>query len=298
MKAKTINDLLGREATNNDFYNLKEIVIADGVENIYNQAFNKFRKLKSVILSDSVTSIDEFAFLNRAHLSSVIISKSVQKIGMQSFKGCTSLDSIIVDKDNKIFDSRDNCNAIINTKNKELIIGSNKTIIPDGVKKISRFAFTYCLDITSIRIPASLHVFSINTFYHDVINSIVVDNKNNVFDSRDNCNAIIRTNTKTLIYGCNSSIIPDGVESIGYRAFDGCIGLTSIIIPEGVKSIGEKAFYDCKNLVSIFLPMSLVSIENRAFTNCHKTKVFYIPSGSKEKFDALLPQFKNNLVEV
>ena len=62
MVAKNINDLLGREVTNKDYYNLQEIVIADNVENIFPHAFHKFRKLTSVVLSNSVSKIEPRAF--------------------------------------------------------------------------------------------------------------------------------------------------------------------------------------------------------------------------------------------
>jgi len=75
--------------------------------------------------------------------------------------------------------------------------------------------------------------------------SIVVNSNNSKYDSRNNCNAIIETETNTLVQGCNNSTIPESVTSIGNGAFHGCWRLTSITIPEGVTSIGDSIFYGC-----------------------------------------------------
>ena len=80
---------------------------------------------------------------------------------------------------------------------------------------------------------------------------MVVAEGNTVYDSREQCNAIIDTATNTLIRGCQNTIIPDGVTSIGQQAFDGCKSLTSIVIPDSVTSIEDYAFIGCKSLTSI-----------------------------------------------
>ena len=89
-----------------------------------------------------------------------------------------------------------------------------------------------------------------------------------MYDSRDNCNAIIEKSSNTLIAGCKNSIIPNSVTSIGDRAFLGCSGLTSITIPNSVTSIGDWAFADCNGLTSITIPNSVTSIGGSAFSRC------------------------------
>ena len=74
------------------------------------------------------------------------------------------------------------------------------------------------------------------------LESIIVENGNTVYDSRDNCNAIIETETNTIIMGCKITIIPNSVTSIGSSAFSHCIGLTSVTIPNSVTNIGVSAF--------------------------------------------------------
>ena len=180
-------------------------------------------KIYNIILSDAsgnvndvvyrVTSIGYDAFLNCSGLTSIEIPNSVTSIGYQAFNGCTGLTSVV---------------------------------IGNSVTKIEDYAFRYCTGLTSI----------------------VVDGNNTKYDSRENCNAIIETETNTLIAGCKNTIIPNSVTSIGSGAFDGCSGLTSIEIPNSVTSIGGRAFDGCTGLTSIVIPNSVTSIGREAFSDC------------------------------
>ena len=78
-----------------------------------------------------------------------------------------------------------------------------------------------------------------------------MDPNNPVYDSRDSCNAIILSKTNKLIVGCQNTIIPNTVTSIGKGAFYHCVNLTSINIPNSVTSIGNAAFHLCNRLTSI-----------------------------------------------
>lgn len=166
----------------------------------------------------------------------------------------------------------------------------------DGVKhkvtSIDEYTFGDCSELTSITIPKS--VTSIGECIApdcDKLVSIIVDSENPVYDSRNNSNAIIETETNRLIQGCNTTVIPetvttigqysfsycnlvatisipDSVKSIEKRAFDSCENLTSITIPNSVTSIGNGVFYGCKGLTSITIPDSVTSIEYGAFNSC------------------------------
>lgn len=106
-----------------------------------------------------------------------------------------------------------------------------KIVIEEGVRTISAQSFTGCSNLAFIEVNEG------NTF----------------FDSRDSCDAIIKTMDDTLILGCKSTVVPNGVAAIGDYAFSGCIGLTSIDIPNSVTSIGTSAFYGCSGLTSVTL---------------------------------------------
>ena len=199
--------------------------------------------LISITISNSVKSIGYSAFNYCSKLTSIKIPNSVNSIDSGAFSGCSALTSIIVDENNTIYDSRDNCNAIIETETNTLIYGCNNTVIPDSVTSIGYRAFYYCRGLTSITIPDSVTSIDYRVFENCLgLISIIVDENNSIYDSRNNCNAIIETRTNTLISGCKNTIIPNSVTNISREAFYQCTGLTSIEIPNSVTSIGNYAF--------------------------------------------------------
>ena len=136
----------------------------------------------------------------------------------------------------KVYDSRDNCNAIIETNTRTLIAGCSKTIIPYGVTSIGHYAFSGCSSLESITIPDSVTSIESDAFYY--------------------CDSL------------TNITIPEGVTSIGSNAFYGCSSLTSVTIPESVTRIGRYAFWGCSSLTSITIPESVTSIGDGAFSKC------------------------------
>ena len=264
---------------------------------------------KNTIIPNSVTAIGDGAFEGCNGLTSVTIPNSVTSIGNSVFSGCSGLISILVDNNNVTYDSRDNCNAIIETATNKLVRGCKNSIIPNSVTSIGGGAFDRCSGLTSVTIPNS--VTSIGNFAFEGCNgltsvtipnsvtsigdyafsgcsgltsvtipssvtsigysvfsgliSILVDNNNVTYDSRDNCNAIIETATNKLVIGCKNTIIPNSVTAIGGYAFYNCSELTSVTIPNSVTSIDDGAFECCNGLTSITIPNSVTSIGNNAF---------------------------------
>ena len=151
-----------------------------------------------------------------------------------------------VDSGNSVYDSRNDCNAIIETASNTLIAGCQNTVIPNSVTVIGEGAFAGCSSLTEM----------------------TVDSGNSVYDSRNDCNAIIETGSNTLIAGCQSTVIPNSVTSICDYAFCGCESLTSVNIPNSVTTIGEDAFSGCASLTSVNIPNSVITIGNYAFYGC------------------------------
>ena len=219
-----------------------------GVAGIGAYAFYNCAGLASIAIPTSVTSIGNVAFYGCSGLKSIEIPNSVTSIGNYVFRGCTGLTSIA---------------------------------IPTSVISIGIRAFEECTGLTNIEIPSSVTNIGESAF-HDCtgLTSIVVDENNNVYDSRDNCNAIIETETDTLIQSCKNTTIPYSVKSIGDSAFMGRGGLTGeLIIPNSVTSIGDYAFSSCSGPTGVTIPSSVTSIGWDAFSNCRNLTSVTIGSG-------------------
>jgi hypothetical protein len=187
-----------------------------------------------------VTEIGKGTFLNCSSLTSISIPPSVTEIGDYAISLCSSLTSIT---------------------------------IPESVTKIGDGAFSDCSSLTSISIPPSVRWIGESTFSNcSSLTSITVSKDNKVYDSREDCNAIIHTKSNTLIQGCEKTIIPPSVTKIWKYAFSDCSNLTSITIPESVTTIGDGAFKDCKNLTEVRIPKGC-NVDEWAFKNCPKVRI-------------------------
>ena len=228
-----------------DCSSLISITIPDGVTSIGGDAFSYCYSLTAITIPDGVTSIGSGAFYFCKSLTAITIPEGVTNIKENTFRGCNNLTSVI---------------------------------IPESVTSIGEFACYYCPSLTAITIPKN--VTSIGEFAFSACSSltvITITEENTIYDSRGGCNAIIETASNTLIVGCSTTIIPEGVTNIGKDAFAYCSSLTNITIPEGVTSIGSNAFYKCDSLTDITIPKNVTSIGERAFSGCSNLTYIIIP---------------------
>ena len=243
------------------------------VTSISENAFKECGYLTSVTIPNSVTSIGRMAFAYCWSLESVTLSENISSIEDYTFYDCESLTSITIPNNvtyvgNFAFGSCYNLSAVT---------------FGDNVTTIGSSAFAYCSSLSSVTIPASVSYIGYSTFVScNSLNSIVVESGNTAYDSRNNCNAIIETASNTLITGCQSTIIPETVTTIGEQAFYDCEGLTTIAIPNSVTSIEYYAFAGCENLSSVDLGNGVTTISGSAFEYCYAMTSVTIPASVTE----------------
>ena len=365
-------------------------------------AFHDCSELTSIKLGKYITAFGDQTFNGCSALKELVIPAAVNSMGRYVFHNCYGLEKIVVEEGNSKYDSRDNCNAIIQSDINSIILGCKNTIIPTSVIGIGEEAFINCIELKSISIPPSISVIGHSAFsgcfglneitlspnlktinggafynctgiknvhisdldawfdiefyeessnplfyaenlylndelvtdivipnnikdvpafvftqykklksvtFHDSIlsigahafhncsgltdlfipksvtqlggfigcsnlESIVVDDENPVYDSRNNCNAIIKSEDNELLYGCANTIIPNDIISISSEAFFNCNNLKSIVIPDSLFYIYNYAF-SYSGLTEITIPKGTRLIEG-GFINCNElTTVYY-----------------------
>ena len=246
---------------NNDptITSFNELQYFTGLTAIGNDAFAGCANLGAITLPNTITSIDSYAFGSCSSLQSIVIPPSVTTIAGAAFNNC----------------------------------GLTEIDLPYSVTTIGTLAFGDCNSLVSVYIPASVTTISngnSNAFTGAALANIEVDAGNPVYDSRDGCNAIIETATNKLITGCQNTIIPYGVTSIGNSAFEDCSNLTDITLPATVDTLGDYAFLNCTSLntieVNASTPPTMNTTEaNHTFKNLDISNIsVYVPCGSLETY--------------
>lgn len=261
--------------------NLTCFTIPEGITRIEESAFSSCINLTSISLPQSLEQIEERAFGGCHSLQSIVIPKNVEYIWRNPFVNCSQLKSITVEKGNKDYDSRENCNAIIETEADKLIAACAGTTLIEGIRSIEEYAFEG-VSLPHLHFPKSvthLEQWAFNGF-HDAT-SITVDEDNPAFSSPTGSNALLTKDGKTLIKGCANTIIPEGVVEIGEGAFSGTNIPSPLFLPEGLKIIGHQAFYGCDNLWQVVIPASVETICEHAFAVCQNLNLVQLKGGVK-----------------
>ncbi|MGM9712596.1 MAG: leucine-rich repeat domain-containing protein [Prevotella sp.] len=201
--------------------------VAYTVTRLGDYCFYEYEGLTSVTIPSSVTSLGDYCFCCCYSLTSVTIPSSVTSLGEECFSGC----------------------------------GITSVTIPSSVTSLGKWCFSWCYDLASIS----------------------VDVNNPVYDSRENCNAIIEKKTNTMVYGCKNTVFPSSVTSLGDYCFAGC-GFTSFTIPSTIKSLGEWCLSGCSSLKTLTCEMP-VAIEGTFFEPRYiEQTTLYVPESSVDSY--------------
>lgn len=217
--------------------NMSQITLPSGLSSIGDSAFYSCESLTSITLPSSLKSIGGSAFWDCKVLSKLIIPANVSNVGNGIVAGCDALKSLSVDSNNKKYDSRGKCNAVIEKSSNTLIAGSNVTAIPSTVKKIGDDAFYECSQLSSVILPNGVTSIGEMAFY--------------------NCSNL------------TSVTIPNTVRAIDDDAFRWCEKLSKITLPDSVVKLGTRAFYNC-NITSMHIPANVTDIGKGLFGYCDK----------------------------
>ncbi len=276
-------------STNTLIVGCKNTIIPNSVTIIGSDSFWGCRNLNNITIPNGITTIQSYAFYGCSGLTSLSIPKSVTSIEVYAFTGCGGLTSINVVSGNTKYDSRNNCNAIVETATNILIKGCKNTIIPNNIVALGNGAFSDCTGLTSIVLPNSLT--SIGEWVFDGCNSLAsIDIPSNV-----------STIGRATFQGCTnltSITLPNNLTKVEPWTFNACTALTAISIPELVSDIGEKAFYSCNKLTSVTVKNPVpANVAEDAFP--YRTNAtLYVPIGSKGAYqNAIYWRDFKNIVE-
>ena len=262
---------------------LTSINIPDGVTEIGNRAFSSCKSLTSITIPKSVTKIGDFAFSSCAGANSIVIPDTVTEIGDGAFGGCPCL-------------ADENGFIVIRGVLHSYTGDAEEACVPDGVRRISAFAFSECKNIKSITVPESVteigeHAFSgCTSLVNLTLPKSVTELANYLFSECSSLTSVTIPASVTKIdggafYGCSSlsSItLPDSLTEISDKTFRECTSLASIKIPATVTLIGSHAFDSCSSLESITVPVSVSKIGHYAFFKCTALREVILSEGLTE----------------
>ena len=284
--------VIGNDGNLSGNFRIPEYVVYQGMDYdvvaIDEDAFKDCSGLTSLTIPNSVTSIGDNSFSGCNGLTSMTISKNVTSIGQSPLKGCSGLTSIVVNSGNTVYDSRKDCNAIIETATGRLIQGCNTTVIPDGVTSIENSAFYNCNKLEEITINNSVTSIGSQAFHGCSDLSIVKLNSNSVVSVErtedNNINSIFG-------YQVTEFVLGEDVTSIGENAFRNNNNLIKVSVGSNIAKIGDNAFYGCSNLTTLICYSEDIPTANSSvFEGIDLTNsTLYVPASALDDYSTTKP---------
>lgn len=252
-------------------YDIKQIVVGNGITRIGNHAFSNCSLLTSVSLPNTVTEIGQSAFDSDYKLTSIVLPTNLTKIDYSAFmsSGLTSINipnKVTTIGDSAFFACRELASAVV----------------PDSVTSLGNSAFYACEALKSVTLPSNLTAIP-NSLFNGCKSLKSIDIPSGVtsigYNSFNDCRVMESIELPSGVTKIGSSAfaycvalkdinIPSGVTSIGYSAFQSCIALENIELPSGITTINYSFFKNCSSLESITIPSNITYIDHDAFSGC------------------------------
>ena len=246
--------------------NLQEVMMPQAITRIGGHAFEGCGRLMFAEIPEMVTTIGDYAYQECTSVTSLFIPFETTSISNSAFRGCSNLEYINVSEQNTIYDSRNECNALIETSSNTLVLGCKNTVIPNTVVTIGTWAFYECDFEQVLQIPSSIKVI-----------------EQSAFNSAS---------------GIGQVSFPEGLEEIKDWAFNWC-DFESLTLPSTLKNLGYGSFGH-NNIQSVTIPASVTLIGYEPFMNNHNLETIVVESGntvysSPDNCNAIIDNFTLSL---
>ena len=242
------------------------------LETIGESAFRGCTALTSLAIPACVQTIDNFAFSGCSSMESLRFASDsrLQSIGESAFIGCDALSGVSLPEGLKTVGRT----AFYDCDKMESLR------VPDSVTSIGENAFSYCDSLKSVTISGEMDLKKVllndtldtltlsGTFVQKAVSARNVKLLDTITEVRDGAFEWQRI---------EQLILSQNLKTIGAEAFEGT-EITSVTLPEGIVSLGKRAFAECSKLTTVNLPDSLQSIGQDCFEGCSNLNILDLSS--------------------
>lgn len=260
---------------------LKSLTLPLAVKFVGDGAFSGHKYLTSLNLG-RVEEIGDCAFGNLNYLQKLHIPSSVRIMHGNPFAYNGALKKITVDEGNPYFDSRNECNAIVNTATGVAVCCCAETQLPEGVKALTMGGSA---PVYTLTIPSSL--VRIDKSVLSRIDKVVINDLRQWFDISFGINPL---QSAHHLYVGNAEIdeveVPKDVETLNAYCFSGMSNLKRVKFHSGITTIGYKAFDGCSNVSEFECPWKTPPMmQFDIFDNaCYNKATLIVPFGSADRY--------------